>query len=53
MPGVYARHNALDIPALDPQGNPVDESVSRVLEVRDQTQDGEEFRAKLERGDES
>jgi NADH-quinone oxidoreductase subunit J len=53
MPGVYARHNALDIPALDPQGNPVDESVSRVLAVRDQTQDGEEFRAKLERGDES
>lgn len=53
MPGVYARHNALDVPALDPDGNPVEESVSRVLEVRDQTQLGEEFRAKLERGDDA
>ncbi|WP_061963440.1 NADH-quinone oxidoreductase subunit J [Demequina aurantiaca] len=48
MPGYYARHNALDIPALDPQGNPIPDSVSRVLEVRDQTQDGAEFRAQLE-----
>lgn len=48
MPGYYARHNALDVPALDPQGNPIADSVSRVLEARDQTQDGEEFRAQLE-----
>lgn len=48
MPGYYARHNALDIPALDPQGKPIEDSVSRVLEIRDQTQDGVEFRAQLE-----
>lgn len=48
MPGYYARHNALDIPALDPQGNPIPDSVSRVLKARDQTQDGVEFRAQLD-----
>lgn len=48
FPGVYARHNALDIPARDPEGNPIDESVSRVLKIRRQTQDGTEFRAQLE-----
>lgn len=52
MPGVYARHNALDIPALDPDGNAVEASLSRVLEVRHQTQDGAEFRAQIEEGDE-
>jgi len=52
MPGVYARHNALDVPALDPEGNPIDESFSRVLEVRHQTQDQEPYHAHLEeRGD--
>jgi len=51
MPGVYARHNALDTPALDPQGNPVEESVSRVLEVRNQMHDSEEFHAHLEKGE--
>ena len=45
MPGVYARHNALDIPALDPDGKPLDDSVSRVLEARQQTTDGSEWRA--------
>lgn len=44
FPGVYARHNALDAPALDPQGEPIEESVSRVLKVRSQTNDGIEFR---------
>jgi NADH-quinone oxidoreductase subunit J len=44
FPGVYARHNALDAPALDPEGEPIDESVSRVLKVRHQTNDGIEFR---------
>lgn len=48
MPGYYARHNALDSPALDPYGNPISDSVSRVLEARDQTQDGVEFREQLD-----
>jgi NADH-quinone oxidoreductase subunit J len=51
MPGVYARHNALDVPALDPDGAPIPDSVSRVLEVRNQTQDGKEFRHQLEGGE--
>lgn len=49
MPGVYARHNALDAPALDPQGNPIEDSVSRVLEARHQTQDGEEYPAQVDK----
>jgi len=44
FPGVYATHNALDAPALDPEGNPIEESVSRVLKVRHQTTDGIEFK---------
>ena len=48
FPGVYARHNALDIPALDPDGEPIEASVSRVLKIRSQVQDGAEFRAQLE-----
>lgn len=44
FPGVYARHNALDAPALDPQGEPIEGSVSRVLKARSQTHDGIEFR---------
>lgn len=48
MPGVYARHNALDVPALDPEGQPIEDSVSRVLEIRHQTQGGEEFRAAIQ-----
>ncbi len=44
FPGYYARHNALDAPALDPEGNPIEESVSRVLKVRHQTIDGVEFK---------
>ncbi len=35
-PGVYARHNAVDTPALLPDGTPSDLSVSRVLTARDQ-----------------
>lgn len=35
-PGVYATHNAADVPALDPQGNPIDVSVPRVLRIRGQ-----------------
>ncbi len=35
-PGVYARHNAVDTPALLPDGTPSDLSISRVLRSRDQ-----------------
>lgn len=35
-PGVYARHNAVDTPALLPDGTPSELSVSRVLLARDQ-----------------
>jgi len=35
-PGVYARSNAMDVPALDPTGAPIDISVSRVLRIRGQ-----------------
>ncbi len=44
FPGVYARHNALDAPALDPTGEPIEESVSRVLKIRHQMSDGAEFK---------
>lgn len=33
-PGVYARHNAVDTPALLPDGRPAADSVSRVLAAR-------------------
>ena len=33
-PGVYAQHNAVDIPALLPDGSPSEESVSRILSAR-------------------
>jgi NADH-quinone oxidoreductase subunit J len=33
-PGVYARHNAVDTPALLPDGTPAEVSVSRVLAAR-------------------
>jgi len=32
--GVYALHNAVDVPALGPDGLPVEASISRVLEAR-------------------
>ena len=35
-PGVYARHNAVDTPALLPDGTPSELSVSRVLGARNQ-----------------
>ncbi|MFN3865511.1 MAG: NADH-quinone oxidoreductase subunit J [Demequina sp.] len=47
MPGVYARSNALDSPALDPEGEPIPHSVSRVLKIRNQTQEASEFRLRL------
>ena len=35
-PGVYARHNAVDMPALLPDGTPLEESVSAVIRSRQQ-----------------
>jgi NADH-quinone oxidoreductase subunit J len=35
-PGVYARHNAVDTPALLPDGSPSELSISRVLTAREQ-----------------
>src|SRR5207344_3060608 len=35
-PGVYARHNAVDTPALLPDGTPSELSLSRVFPSRDQ-----------------
>ncbi len=42
-PGVFARHNAVDTPALLPDGTPSELSVSRVLRVREQVRPVEEF----------
>jgi NADH-quinone oxidoreductase subunit J len=36
-PGVFARHNAVDTPALLPDGSPSELSISRVLRARGQT----------------
>jgi NADH-quinone oxidoreductase subunit J len=48
-PGVYARHNAMDVPALDPYGNPIEASVPRVLRVRGQEADAAEYAARIDR----
>jgi NADH-quinone oxidoreductase subunit J len=42
-PGVYARRNAVDTPALLPDGTPSEASVSRVLTARDQVTDPEGY----------
>jgi NADH-quinone oxidoreductase subunit J len=42
-PGVYARHNAVDTPALLPDGTPSEVSVSRVLTAREQVASPEPF----------
>ncbi len=51
-PGVYARTNAMDVPALDPQGRPIEASVSRVLRIRGQERGTEDVRARIEGHDE-
>ncbi len=58
-PGVYARHNAVDTPALLPDGSISELSVSRVLAARDQTRSPEAdleaedaIRAEIESGSE-
>ena len=42
-PGVYARRNAVDTPALLPDGTPSELSVSRVLTAREQVTSPEDF----------
>ncbi len=42
-PGVFARHNAVDTPALLPDGTPSELSVSRVLRARAQVRDTDDF----------
>jgi NADH-quinone oxidoreductase subunit J len=42
-PGVFARHNAVDIPALLPDGTPSELSVSRVLTARGQMRPTDEL----------
>ena len=48
-PGVYARHNAMDVPALGPDGRPLEHSVPRVLRIRGQQADEREYAARIER----
>jgi len=48
-PGVYAKHNAMDVPALDAYGRPIEESVPRVLRVRGQEADAAEYAARIDR----
>jgi len=48
-PGVYARHNAMDVPALGPDGEPLELSVNRVLKVRGQEADAAEYAARIDR----
>ena len=49
-PGVYARSNALDVPALGPDGRPLADSVPRVLRVRGQEREVGEVHAHLDPG---
>jgi len=40
-PGVFARHNAVDTPALLPDGTPLEESISSSLVARGQRRDSD------------
>ena len=42
-PGVYARHNAVDTPALLPDGTTSELSVNRTLDARHQVSDPDRF----------
>jgi NADH-quinone oxidoreductase subunit J len=42
-PGVYARHNAVDVPALLPDGTPAPTSVNASLEARGDMLDSKSF----------
>lgn len=48
-PGVYARRNAMDVPALDAQGRPIESSVPRVLRIRGQERGSADLREVTER----
>jgi NADH-quinone oxidoreductase subunit J len=48
-PGVYARHNAMDVPALGPDGQPLESSVPRVLRIRGQEADADAFAARIDK----
>jgi NADH-quinone oxidoreductase subunit J len=48
-PGVYAKHNAMDVPALGPDGRPLEHSVPRVLRIRGQEADAREYAARIDR----
>jgi NADH-quinone oxidoreductase subunit J len=48
-PGVFARHNAVDTPALLPDGTPSELSVSRVLRAREQVRPVGEYEAAVAR----
>ena len=50
-PGVYARSNAMDVPALDPTGAPIEASVSRVLRIRGQERGSVAVAAQIEPGE--
>jgi len=47
-PGVYARHNAVDVPALLPDGTVAEASVSRVIEARGDIKSSEPYELKEE-----
>jgi NADH-quinone oxidoreductase subunit J len=42
-PGVFARHNAVDVPALLPDGTPAPSSISATLEARGDVLDSASF----------
>ena len=42
-PGVFARHNAVDVPALLPDGTPAPASISETLRTRGDMIDSSEF----------
>lgn len=46
--GVYALHNAVDVPALLPSGNPAPTSISAVLEARGDMIESSDFQLKKE-----
>ncbi|WP_149203970.1 NADH-quinone oxidoreductase subunit J [Actinotalea subterranea] len=46
-PGVYARSNAMDVPALGPDGRPLESSVPRVLRIRGQERSVAEVHAEI------
>ncbi len=49
-PGTYAQHNAVDIPALLPDGSPSDASVSKVIAARGELANPASFRMKESKG---